>query len=68
MKLVSKKTRSSKTAKTVTPSPQRILFWNLTREDIEQILLTCAIVMLAVAVVYMGRGIYHMATTPIPVK
>lgn len=66
MKLVRKKTTSK--TKTVTPSPQRILFWNLTREDIEQILLTCAIVLLAVAVVYMGRGIYHMATTPIPIK
>lgn len=66
MKLVRKKTTSK--TKTVTPSPHRILFWNLTREDIEQILLTCAIVLLAVAVVYMGRGIYHMATTPIPIK
>lgn len=66
MKLVRKKTTSK--TKTVTPSPQRILFWNMTREDIEQILLTCAIVLLAVAVVYMGRGIYHMATTPIPIK
>lgn len=66
MKLVRKKTTSK--TKTVTPSPQRILFWNLTREDIEQLLLTGAIVLLAVAVVYMGRGIYHMATTPIPVK
>lgn len=66
MKLVRKKTTSK--TKTVTPSPQRILFWNLTREDIEQLLLTGAIVLLAVAVVYMGRGIYHMATTPIPIK
>jgi hypothetical protein len=66
MKLVRKKTTSK--TKTVTPSPQRILFWNLTREDIEQLLLTGAIVLLAVAVVYMGRGIYHMATMPIPTK
>lgn len=66
MKLVSKKNRAA--VKTVTPSPQRILFWNMTREDIEQLLLTGAIVLLAVAVVYMGRGIYHMATMPIPVK
>ena len=66
MKLVRKKTTSK--TKTVTPSPQRILFWNLTREDIEQLRLTGAIVLLAVAVVYMGRGIYHMATTPIPIK
>lgn len=66
MKLVRKKTTSK--TKTVTPSPQRILFWNMTREDIEQLLLTGAIVLLAVAVVYMGRGIYHMATTPIPIK
>ena len=55
-------------AKKITKTEPRILFWNLTREDIEQILLTCAIVLLAVAVVYMGRGIYHMATTPIPIK
>lgn len=66
MKLVRKKTRTA--VKTVTPSPQRILFWNMTREDIEQILLTCAIVLLAVAVVYMGRGIYNMASMPIPTK
>lgn len=66
MKLVRKKTTSK--TKTVTPSPQRILFWNMTREDIEQLLLTGAIVLLAVAVVYMGRGIYHMATMPIPTK
>ena len=66
MKLVRKKTTSK--TKTVTTSPQRILFWNLTREDIEQLLLTGAIVLLAVAVVYMGRGIYHMATMPIPTK
>ena len=65
MKLVRKKTTSK--TKTVTPSPQRILFWNMTREDIEQLLLTGAIVLLAVAVVYMGRGIYHMASTPIPI-
>lgn len=66
MKLVRKKTTSK--TKTVTPSPQRILFWNLTREDIEQLLLTGALVLLAVAVLYMGRGVFHLATTPIPTK
>lgn len=68
MKLVSKKIKKNRATKTVVPSSQRILFFNMTREDIEQILLTCGIVMLAAAVLYMGRGIYHMASTPIITK
>lgn len=40
----------------------RILFWNLTREDIEQLLLTGCIVLLSIGVCAMGLGLYATAT------
>ena len=49
-------------AKKTTKTQPRILFWNMTREDIEQLLLTGCIVLLSIGVCAMGLGLYATAT------
>jgi hypothetical protein len=49
-------------AKKITKTQPRILFWNMTREDIEQLLLTGCIVLLSIGVCAMGLGLYATAT------
>jgi|LakMenEpi03Aug12_release.lakeMendotaPanAssembly.Ray.scaffolds.fasta_scaffold1459825_1 hypothetical protein len=49
-------------AKKITKTEPRILFWNLTREDIESLMMAGCILLLSIGVCAMGLSLYATAT------